>query len=233
MRLKNGNEYIPQQGEKKQSFRYTMVAVVCVCLVLIGTVFAIRSYPQWMARYGNSGIDLTNEHPQSTVPNTDVVKPVPTVDSRDVKKAKNNEDKELPKNKSAFINPVDGTIVKNFAKDVPIYSKTLDEFTVHNGIDIEAPLDTQVCAVAEGTVTKVYADDKLGITIQITHGDGLITQYSNLSTSKMIEEGDVVKQGDIISGVGNTSLFESLDAPHLHFEVYKDGKLQDPTAYLN
>lgn len=232
MRLKNGNEYIPQEEEKKQSLRYTMIAVVCVCLILIGTVFAIRSYPQWMARYGNNGIDLSNEHPQQTVPNDqNVVKQVPTVDSRDAGKT-NDPSSNSQKNKSAFISPLNGTIVKDFAMDVPIYSKTLDEFTVHSGIDIEAPLDTQVCAAAEGTVTKVYTDDRLGITIQITHGDGVITQYSNLSTSKMVEEGDVVKQGDVISGVGNTALFESLDAPHLHFEIQKNGEVQDPSSYI-
>ncbi|WP_324822309.1 M23 family metallopeptidase [Sinanaerobacter sp. ZZT-01] len=231
MRLKNGNEYIPQQEEKKQSLQYTMIAVICVCLVLIGTVFAIRSYPQWMAKRGNNGIDLTNEQQkQQVVPNQDVVKQVPTVDSRDA--GKPSESESNSGKKSAFISPVSGTIVKDFAMDVPIYSKTLDEFTVHAGIDIEAPLDTQVCAAAAGTVTKVYTDDRLGITIQITHEDGLISQYSNLSTNKMIEEGDVVKQGDVISGVGNTALFESLDAPHLHFEIQKNGEAQNPTSYI-
>ncbi len=230
MRLKNGNEYIPQQEEKKQSLQYMMIAVICVCLVLIGTVFAVRSYPQWMAKYGNDGIDLTNEQKQqNAVPNQDVVKPVPTVDSRDKAPA---EGAEGNKKSSAFISPVSGAIVKDFAMDVPIYSKTLDEFTVHTGIDIEAPLDTPVVAAAGGTVTKVYTDDRLGITIQITHEDGIISQYSNLSTNKMVEEGDVVKQGDVISGVGNTALFESLDAPHLHFEIQKNGEVQDPSSYI-
>jgi murein DD-endopeptidase MepM/ murein hydrolase activator NlpD len=48
----------------------------------------------------------------------------------------------------------------------------------------------------------------------------------------MVEEGDVVKKGQPISGVGSTALFESLESPHLHFEVLKDGVAIDPSKYI-
>ena len=102
----------------------------------------------------------------------------------------------------------------------------------HYGVDIKAPLDTQVKAVAAGTVTKVYTDDKYGITIEINHGDGLTSVYSNLSTGSMVEVSDVVEKGQVISGVGDTSLFESLEESHLHFEMHKDGTPVDPKTYL-
>jgi len=89
-----------------------------------------------------------------------------------------------------------------------------------------------VLAVADGTITKVYNDDKLGLSIEISHGNGLVTKYSNLSTTKMVGEGDVVKMGSVISGVGNSGLFESLESPHLHFEVLKDGISIDPSQYV-
>ena len=79
---------------------------------------------------------------------------------------------------------------------------------------------------------KVYNDDKLGITIEISHGNGIVTKYSNLSTTKMVGEGDVVKKGQPISGVGSSALFESLESPHLHFEVLKDGVPIDPSGYI-
>ena len=128
--------------------------------------------------------------------------------------------------------PVNGTISKEFSDDVPVYSATLDQYVIHSGIDIEAPADTQVKAAADGMITKVYSDDKLGLSIEITHGDGIITRYSNLSTTKMVGEGDVVKKGQVISGVGTSSLFESLEPSHLHFEVLKDGVPVDPTTYV-
>ena len=79
---------------------------------------------------------------------------------------------------------------------------------------------------------KVYTDDKYGITIEINHGDGLTSTYSNLSTDSMTEVSDVVTKGQVISGVGDTSLFESLEENHLHFEIRKDGVPQDPKAYI-
>ena len=48
----------------------------------------------------------------------------------------------------------------------------------------------------------------------------------------MVGEGDVVKAGDVISGVGITALFESMDPPHLHFEVLKDGNPIDPASFI-
>lgn len=95
------------------------------------------------------------------------------------------------------------------------------------------PMDSPVMAVSEGTITKVYNDDKLGITIEVTHQRGYQTRYSNLSTDRMVEEGDMVKAGEVISGIGTTALFESLDSPHLHFEVWKDGVAVNPSSFMD
>ena len=62
-----------------------------------------------------------------------------------------------------------------------VYSKTLDQYMVHKGIDIGGRLDAQVKAVADGTGTKVFTDDTMGITIVIDHGNDISTVYSNLS----------------------------------------------------
>jgi murein DD-endopeptidase MepM/ murein hydrolase activator NlpD len=48
----------------------------------------------------------------------------------------------------------------------------------------------------------------------------------------MVGEGDVVKKGQPISGVGSSALFESLESPHLHFEVLKDGVALDPSEFM-
>ena len=103
---------------------------------------------------------------------------------------------------------------------------------MHEGVDIEAKVDTPVKAIAEGLVTKVYQDDTMGVTIEINHGDGLTARYCNLSTDEMVEEGDAVKAGDVISGIGTSSLFESLDPPHLHLEIWKEGQAVDPVSFI-
>ena len=116
--------------------------------------------------------------------------------------------------------------------DKLIYSVTLDQYMTHCGIDIEAPEDTQVLSIAEGTVTAIYNDDRYGTTIEITHPQKVVSIYSNLSTSEMVEIGDVVTQGQIIGGVGSTGLFESLEPAHLHFEMIQDGSYVNPNKFI-
>lgn len=232
MRYENHNEY-NREAERKKNFRYTMIAVLCVLLVAAAAVFTVRANPQWMARQPDQNINLTNDKtPGKADMGRDVVKPVPTVDSKDSQDQKQAKGQEEAMS-SQFLLPVkDCTLGMSFSMDVPVYSKTLDQYAVHDGVDLEAPSDTPVFAAADGTVTKVYNDDKLGLTVELTHGNGLVTRYSDLSTDKMVEEGDVVKKGDVISGVGSTALFESLDPPHVHFEVWKDGTPVDPGQYV-
>lgn len=218
---------------KKKNDRVAVALVLCFCVVAIASVFSMRSNLEKLDPGNNDNINIAQENKGSSG-DKDVVKPVPTVDST---QTKDNSAEEKPEKKntagnSIFTIPVQGKITKDFSKDVPVFSQTLDQYVVHEGVDIESAADTQVLAAAEGTVTKVYTDDKLGLTIEITHGDGIITKYSNLSTIKMVGEGDVVKKGQPISGVGNTALFESLEPSHLHFEVLKGGVPIDPKQYI-
>ena len=103
----------------------------------------------------------------------------------------------------------------------------------HCGTDIEAPEDAQVLAVTAGTVTAVYQDDRYGKSIELTHDNGFVTIYSNLSTNEMVEVGDIVEAGKIIGGVGSTGLFESMEPAHLHLEMLKDGAYVDPMKYIS
>jgi Membrane proteins related to metalloendopeptidases len=220
-------------NNKKPNDRVAVALVLCFCVVAIASIFTMRSNFNKLDLNNDDNINIAQNDNQKEK-EQNVVEPVPTVDSTAKKPDVTNEQTQTPKKGSAasFTVPVKGKIIKEFSNDVPIYSQTLDEYVVHNGIDIQSPADTQVLAAADGTVTKVYNDDKLGITIEISHGDGIVTKYSNLSTTKMVEEGDVVKKGQPISGIGSSSLFESLEAPHLHFEVLKDGIAIDPSVYV-
>ena len=48
----------------------------------------------------------------------------------------------------------------------------------------------------------------------------------------MVHVGKKVEKGQVVSGVGNTALFEIKDNPHLHFELIKDGKIVNPVEYI-
>ncbi len=131
-----------------------------------------------------------------------------------------------------MLTPVFGTICLDFSGDELVYSKTLDLWTTHQGLDIKCEEGSQVRAAMDGVVSEVTNDPQWGMTIVIDHGSGITTKYSNLSTLDMVMAGQKVKKGDVISGVGKTALWEIAEDAHLHFEVLKDGKNLDPKIYL-
>lgn len=210
-----------RQERKKERNTAAISLVLCFSVIAIASVFTVRSNIQKLNLAGlnpDTGSALRQEQP--------VTKPMPIVDSQTRKEAP----EKIPEAK--FEMPLSGEVIREFSSDTLVYSKTLDQYMTHYGIDIAAPADTPVRAVADGTVTKVSTDSRYGITIEIDHGDGLRSVYANLSTDSMTETGDVVTKGQVISGVGNTSLFESLDESHLHFEMQKDETAVDPRSYL-
>ncbi|WP_296970166.1 M23 family metallopeptidase [Tepidanaerobacter sp. EBM-38] len=129
--------------------------------------------------------------------------------------------------------PAMGRVTTAFAMDTLVYSKTLEQWNCHSGIDIAADIGTPVKAVLDGTIAVVTNNDpKLGVVIVIDHGGGVKTLYGNLNSDKLVKEGNQVKKGQVISAIGKTAPYEIEDPPHLHFEVLKDGKNIDPQQYL-
>ena len=131
-----------------------------------------------------------------------------------------------------FSKPVEGEIMRGFAKDSLIYSDTLEEWVTHLAVDIKAERTTVVKAAEAGTITAIKNDPRYGLTIVIEHVNGFKTVYSNLLTAEFVTEGEEVGKGQTIGTVGNSASFEIVDEPHLHFEILKDGENVDPNIYL-
>jgi len=145
-----------------------------------------------------------------------------TTDTKSTGKAQNQE----------FIMPVVGGVTFVFAQDKLVYSKTLEEWRTHSGIDLAADRGTAVKVVADGVVSEIKNDPRFGITVIVNHDNGLQTVYANLASDDMVNPNQKLKQGDIIGCVGNTALFESAEQSHLHFEVLKDNEIVNPESYL-
>ncbi len=99
----------------------------------------------------------------------------------------------------------------------------------HAGIDIGSPSYQEVVASADGEV--IYAGDTrgaLGKAIVLQHGNGFRTVYAHLSIL-VAREGDTVRQGQAIGGVGDTG---RATGPHLHFEIRQNGTPVNPEDYL-
>ena len=142
------------------------------------------------------------------------------------------ETKQEAKKELNFERPVEGEIVKEYAKDNLLYSETLQEWVTHMGIDIKANKTTVVKSSEAGTVKSIKNDPRYGLTIVIEHDDNFQTIYSNLLTSEFVVEGEKVEKEQSIGKVGNTAVFEIADEPHLHFEILKDSLPVDPTIYI-
>lgn len=155
-----------------------------------------------------------------------------TIKTTNATSSKTTEKKEETKKELSFQKPVDGEIMKGYAKDNLVYSETLQEWTTHLGIDIKAEKTTVVKAAEAGTVKSIKNDPRYGLTIVIEHNDGYETVYSNLLSSEFVVEGEKVEKGQSIGTVGNTAAFEVADEPHLHFEILKDSIPIDPTTYM-
>jgi murein DD-endopeptidase MepM/ murein hydrolase activator NlpD len=127
------------------------------------------------------------------------------------------------------IQPVKNEDLKHMASGFGYRS---DPFTkarkMHEGMDFTAKTGTPIYATGDGVVKN--ADNSLsgfGNHIEITHGYGYLTLYGHLSKYK-VRAGQRVKRGDVIGYVGSTGRSE---APHLHYEVHKDGKVVNPINF--
>ena len=144
------------------------------------------------------------------IPQNDFTAPETEVDinSNDtlVQEIKTNEPENQPLD---FIMPINSTeFGMEFSEGQLVYSKTLNEWRTHNGIDILEKIGTPVFAVEDGIVKEIVSTTDEGIKITVEHREGYKSVYSNLSTTKMVNLNDEVKKGQVISGIGKTASFE-------------------------
>ena len=181
-------------------------------------------------------INTTNIEKQETKENDKKVNEVtatPKQEKNENTQSTENITKEPEKKADpTFIKPVEGEVMVEYANENLVYSKTLEEWTVHLGIDIKAEKASIVKASSDGKVKFIKNDPRYGITVVIEHDNGYVSVYANLLTAEFIKEEEKVKQGQTIGTIGNTAVFEIADEPHLHFEILKDNKYLNPSEYI-
>lgn len=130
----------------------------------------------------------------------------------------------------SFTKPLDGEIMKVYSIDKVIYSKTLELWKTHDGIDIKADLGSVVKSIEKGTIEKVYNDSFYGNTIVIDHGQGYKSSYSNLSDDILVKPKQSIKKGTKLGYIGDSAIGEIKDDPHLHFMLFLNNENIDPTS---
>jgi murein DD-endopeptidase MepM/ murein hydrolase activator NlpD len=125
--------------------------------------------------------------------------------------------------RSGLIAPVPGRITSGYGmRRHPI----LGYRRMHAGIDFRAGQGTPIYAVTDGTVQFAGRNGGHGNYVKINHGSGLATGYAHMSRIA-VSSGARVSRGQVIGYVGSTGLSTG---PHLHYEVFRNGKAVNPTS---
>ena len=131
-----------------------------------------------------------------------------------------------------YVWPLQGEVLHPYSMEALAYDPTMGDWRTHDGLDLAAQAGAQVMAAGDGTVRSVVADDLMGTSVSIDHGNGMVSVYANLAAQPTVAEGDTVRAGDVIGAVGNTAIAESGLASHLHFAMYLEEAPVDPAEYL-
>ncbi len=112
------------------------------------------------------------------------------------------------------------------------YGRRTDPFTGraawHNGVDFAGKRGSDIISVAAGVVVWSGNRSGFGLLVEVNHGNGYLTRYAHNDES-IVKVGDIVSRGQAIAKMGSSG---RSTGPHVHFEVLKNGKPQDPSRYI-
>lgn len=221
---------------------YYRLFLAMFALAIISTAFVLQKYNvSNIENFVTYSLDKDQEtvKASSSIDSKDMIKEAVLKEENTKQTIKQEENKSTVKKeevvvvpKLEFCSPLDGEISKIYSIDKVIYSKTLESWKTHDGVDIKGEIGTGVVSIEKGKVEKVYEDSFLGYTVVVDHGQGYQSVYANLSENIPVKVGQIVTKKQLIGQISNTSIGEIKDEPHLHFMLMKDNAIVDPTYVL-
>ncbi len=124
------------------------------------------------------------------------------------------------------IMPTGGWLTSQFSRSR--FHPILHTSRAHEGIDVVAPMGAPIVAPAAGRVISAGRESGYGLSLEIDHGNGIVTRYAHASRL-VVTVGQRVTRGQVIAAVGNSGL---TTGPHLHYEIHVRGKPVDPLTYV-
>ena len=212
---------------KKLCSNRAVVVTIVTLLVATGIILAVTISANRASRPGAGGNQGTG-----TVTDTQAAvkdETLPTYNEEDTLPVAGDPDADK------YALPVGGKLMKAHDPTIQVYSNTMGDYRVHLGLDIATEAGAAVCAVADGTVEKIWNDSLMGTCLALTHAEDTVTIYKNLAPelAEGITVGASVTQGQQIATVGESAVVEMADEPHLHYEMTVSGISVDPLKYFS
>ncbi|MBC8016390.1 MAG: M23 family metallopeptidase [Sporomusaceae bacterium] len=219
-----GEEYPWQERDDQYNFSWLKKSIVAIIIFVI--VYGFHISDTTVGQMVDEGIQYTvSTQTDFAYVIEQVVSRAPsTIDLSVLKKVQMAVSK--PADPLLYMSkPVSGKIVSPFGWRVHPVSK---QEMMHEGIDIESPLGSNIKAAAAGIVKAITDNAQYGKTLIVEHSQDVDTLYGHLGEI-LVKQGDVISQGQVIGKVGKTGM---VNGPLLYFEVRERGKAIDPETRL-
>ena len=176
--------------------------------------------PEWE---NNESVNISDDTQANT----------PVTDQKDDKNNEETEPKVSDEETSVYYQaPASCSIGQEYSGSIPVFSETLQDWRLHQGVDYCSDDPVAVFAAADGMIEDVYTDGLMGQSVVILHKDGVRTLYQSLAEDVNVTKGEEVPSGDKIGYSGTSASAETVTGCHLHFAVIKDGKYCDPAEFI-
>ncbi len=129
-----------------------------------------------------------------------------------------------------FILPLSNEVIQSYSDGKPVFSQTMNDWRVHNGVDFKGTAGQTVKALADGTVLSVEEDALWGKTVTIDHGFGIHSRYCGVNVGSL-KKGQTVKVGQAIGTLADIPC-ELTEGAHLHLEILVNDEYVNPVEAL-
>lgn len=126
---------------------------------------------------------------------------------------------------------VSGDIVNPWSLEALVFNPTLGDWRVHDGVDIESAPGSDVMAVSDGLVSRIYQDALYGVCVEVDHKNGFVSTVCGLTEEVAVTEGQAVTAGQVLGRVGSSAQAEQ-SGGHVHLKMTFEGRSVDPAEYI-
>jgi len=217
--IENNETYPKESHHASKSF----FAVLLLCLIAVGGVAAATFSSSFRTPSATPPDETVTTTTASSVVTTSAAPVAATPATTTVRTTTTTVTATTTKASDLFALPLSNRVLVHYTAE-PLYNATLDTYAAHTATDFDGEEGQLVRPFADGVVTAVEDDLLWGGCVTVEHGEGVISVYRGIKPS--VDVGDELTTDDTLGALA-TIPCESDLGPHLHMELYKDGKAAD------